>query len=235
MSTVPPPDARRPPSWLPWAIAAVVVVGLVARVGLASVRGLSAAPEPGTDQHEYDTYAWNLAQGHGYRGMSPDVADPNHLTAYRPPLPSVAMAAVYAVAGHSYTAVRLLHCLLGAGSVWLTYRLGRRAYGETVGLVAAAGYAVYPLAVFQSGDILSEPLGVFLFLLFLDLALAAGGSWRHACGAGAVLGLALLARANYALMLPLLVVWALFQARADRRLLWRAGAVVAVAAAVMVP
>jgi 4-amino-4-deoxy-L-arabinose transferase-like glycosyltransferase len=233
-TTSPPPGSGRGRSLL---LAGIVLVGLVARVGVAASRGLSEAPEPGTDQSEYDAYAWNLAQGNGYRGPSPDVADQNHLTAYRPPMPSVVMAGVYAVAGHRYDVVRLVHCLLGAASVWMTYRLGRRAYGETVGLLAAAGYALYPMAVLQSGDILSEPLGVLLFLLFLDLALRFGrdGTWSAAIGSGVVLGLALLTRANYVLMIPLLVLWAVVQFRSRPRLLLRAGAMLIVAALVMAP
>lgn len=215
----------------------ILGIALAARVGFAISHGLNSPPEPGTDQFEYDAYAWNLAQGNGYRGPSPDVADQNHVTAYRPPLPAVVMAGVYRVVGHRYDAVRLLHCLFGAGSVWLAYRIGRRTYGGAVGLLAAAGYAVYPLAVLQSGDILSEPLGVFLFLLFIDrcLAFAASGAWLPAVGAGLSLGLALLARANYVLMIPLFVVWALVQFRSDRRLLGRAACVLAIAGLTMAP
>ncbi|MBO0699448.1 MAG: glycosyltransferase family 39 protein [Zavarzinella sp.] len=232
-SSGPPGPARR----RALLVAGIVLVGLVARVGAAAWLGLNKAPEPGSDQSEYDAYAWNLAQGNGYRGPSPDVADPNHLTAYRPPLPSVLMAAIYAVAGHRYDAVRLVHCLLGAASVWLTYRIGRRAYGEAVGLLAAAGYAVYPVAVLQSGDILSEPLGVFLFLLFLDVCLAFGreGTWATAIGSGVVFGLALLTRANYVVMIPLFAVWAVVQFRGRPRMLLRAAAMLLIAGLVMTP
>src|SRR5262245_60606160 len=90
----------------------ILAVGFVARVAFAAHQGLDAAPVPGSDPSEYDAYAWNLAQGNGYRGPSPDVADQNHLTAYRPPLPSLLMAGVYAVFGHHYAPVRLVHCLL---------------------------------------------------------------------------------------------------------------------------
>src|ERR1700677_4611990 len=124
------------------ALAAVLLLGLAARVGLACAGGLFSAPEPSSDAKEYDAYAWNLAQGNGYRGMSPDVTDQNHLTAYRPPGPSVLMAGVYLVAGHNYAAVRLVNCLLGVCSIFLVYRLGRRTFSELVGILAAAMYAL---------------------------------------------------------------------------------------------
>src|SRR5262249_16142769 len=76
---------------------AVIGIGVGARIGLAIAHGLSAAPEANSDADEYDTYAWNLAEGNGYRGMSPDVADRNHLTAYRPPGTSLLMAGIYRV------------------------------------------------------------------------------------------------------------------------------------------
>lgn len=220
-----------------WALGIVALVGLAARVGLVAYQGLSVAPVPGTDASEYDAYAWNLTQGNGYRGPSPDVADQNHLTAYRPPLPSLLLAGVYAVVGHRYDAVRLVHCLLGAVSIVLVYRIGRRAYGDSVGLRAAAGYALYPLAILQSTDIASEPLGVLLFLCFLDQSLqfAASRTWGSAITAGIVFGLALLTRANYALMVPLFALWAVVQLRGDSRHLLRAGAVLAVAGLVMAP
>jgi hypothetical protein len=42
------------------------VVGMSLRLGLAFMLGLDAAPY--SDSKEYDTYAWNLAQGNGYAG-----------------------------------------------------------------------------------------------------------------------------------------------------------------------
>src|SRR5262245_22122703 len=103
-----------------------VAVALVLRLGLAAHYGLTRAPKPGGDDQEYDTYAWNLAQGRGYRGMSPDVADQDHLTAYRPPGPSLLFASVYMVVGHRYDAVRIVNCALAALSVYATFLIGRR-------------------------------------------------------------------------------------------------------------
>ena len=230
----PPPRAGRRVRIL---LAAVLASGLVARVGLAIAQGLAAAPVAGTDQEEYDTYAWNLAQGQGYRGMSPDVADRNHLTAYRPPGPSFLMAAIYMVAGHRYDAVRLVHCLLGVGSIWLVYRIGRKTFHEAVGLLAGGVYAFYPLAILQSTELLSEPLGVFLFLAFIDsvLAFAMSPTWPAAVWAGVILGAGLLTCANLVLMLPVLVVWAVWQFRGCRSALVRATAIMVVALAALIP
>ena len=56
---------------------------------IVALFGLSTAPEIGSDDEEYDAYAWNVSQGRGYRGPSIGVVDQDHLTAYRPPVPSL--------------------------------------------------------------------------------------------------------------------------------------------------
>ena len=84
------------------ALFALVILALGLRLGLATYRGLDAPPEPGSDQQEYDTYAWNLAEGRGFRGMSPDVRDQDHLTAYRVPGTSLLWAGIYSLVGQSY-------------------------------------------------------------------------------------------------------------------------------------
>ncbi len=92
---------------------AILLVGLLARLGFCIVSGFNRPTEAGSDALEMDTYAWNVAQGRGYRGLSPDVTDQDHLTADRPPGTSLVWAGVYKLAGHRYDAVRLLHCALG--------------------------------------------------------------------------------------------------------------------------
>jgi hypothetical protein len=49
----------------------LLVVGLLARVALA-IHGELRMPG-GADAAEYGSYAWNLAQGHGYCGISPNI------------------------------------------------------------------------------------------------------------------------------------------------------------------
>ncbi|HVJ82569.1 MAG TPA: glycosyltransferase family 39 protein [Planctomycetia bacterium] len=212
-------------------LAIILLAGAGLRIGYAAYRGLATPPETGTDQEEYDLYAWNLAQGRGYRGPSPDVADQDHATAYRPPGPSFVMACVYAVAGHRHDAARVVNCLLGTASIWLLYLIGARTFGSLAATWAAAVYACYPLAVMQSGELLSEPLGVFLFLWLVLTALRfdAAPSWRSAVATGVVLALGLLTRPNYVFFAPLLLGWILIRGW-GRPGIWRQAAIVCVAA-----
>lgn len=223
---------RRPP----WGLA-LAALGLALRLALAALVGFATEPRFGTDQYEYDNYAWNVAQGRGYRGISPDVADADHLTAYRPPGTSLVWAGVYAAVGHRVAAVRVLNCLLGAATVYLVYLLGRRTFGERTGLLAAAAYAVYPTALLYATDMLSEPLAAFLFLLYLlaMLRLAERPSWGVAAWAAFCLGYAMLTRPAFLFMLPLAAVWAAWQFRRRPKALAVALAVPVLSVAVLVP
>jgi 4-amino-4-deoxy-L-arabinose transferase-like glycosyltransferase len=218
-------------------VVALMGLGLALRLGLAAREGLDSAPQFCTDQYEYDNYAWNLAQGLGYRGISPDVADPNHLTAYRPPGTSLLWAGIYRVVGHRYAAVRVFNCLLGAAAVGLVYLLGRRAFNGTTGLIAAAAYAVYPTALLYAGDMLSEPLATFCFLIYLiaSLRLAERPTWGGAAWAAFWIGYAMLTRPAFMFMLPLAALWAAWQFRDRPRALAVALAVPALSVAVLVP
>jgi 4-amino-4-deoxy-L-arabinose transferase-like glycosyltransferase len=211
--------------------------GFAVRLGLAIFLGLNSAPESGSDEQEYDTYAWNLAQGRGYRGMSPDVADRDHLTAYRPPGTSLIWAGLFAVFGHRYDVVRISNCLAGAGAVYLVFEIGRRCFSDRVGLFSAAAYAVFPTAVIFTVDLLSEALGTVWFLAFLVASLwfAERPDWRRGAVAGLFLGAAILTRANSVLMLPLFVVWAVWQFRRQWRALAQAAVVPLFAVALLAP
>jgi 4-amino-4-deoxy-L-arabinose transferase-like glycosyltransferase len=220
-----------------WRLPALVVLGLALRIGLAVVLGLDKPPAFGTDQYEYDNYAWNVAQGRGYRGISPDVADTDHLTAYRPPGTSLTWAALYQVFGHRFGAVRLAHCLAGALSIVLVYHIGRRCFGETVGMLAAALLTVYPTALLYSTELLSEPLATFWLLAFILACLwfAERPTWSRGALAGLLLGWCLLSRPNYVLMVPLTIFWAFWQFRGQVRALAMSLAIPAVALLALVP
>src|SRR5580704_10986421 len=152
-----------------------MAAGLLASVSVSVYEGLERPPEAGSDAYEYDSYAWNLAHGRGYRGISPDVKDADgrlldHPTAYRVPGTSVFWASLYLLFGHRYSAIRVAQCLLHMLTILLIYGIGRRCFGEFVGLLSAGVYAIWPMALFYSSHLGSEPLYAFLFCLFVLLA-----------------------------------------------------------------
>jgi hypothetical protein len=56
--------------------------------------------------------------------------------------------------------------LLAGLGVWLTYRLGKRVFGETVGLLAGGLILTSPFFLMNSGSLLSHPFGMVLSAAF---------------------------------------------------------------------
>jgi len=190
-----------------------ICVALFLRLGLAVKTGLNAPPSKlGSDEDEYDTCAWNLAQGKGYRGPSPGFERDN-LTAYRVPGTSLIWAGLYKVVGHRYGVIRLFHCLVGALTVLVIYDIGRRAFSERIGFFASAIYSLWPMAIFYSAQLLSETLATFWFLAYVAASLwfAEKPTLNRACLAGLLLGFAMLTKGGFVIMLPFAVVWAVWQ------------------------
>jgi hypothetical protein len=61
----------------------------------------------------------------------------------------------------------LLNPLLAGLGVWLTYRLGKKVWGETVGIIAAGLTLTSPFFLMNSGSLLSHPFGLVLSLAFV--------------------------------------------------------------------
>jgi 4-amino-4-deoxy-L-arabinose transferase-like glycosyltransferase len=104
---------------------------------------------------------------------------------------------------HRYTMA-----VLGTLLVALVGLLGRRIGGDTVGLVAAAIAAVSPNIWVNDGLVMSETLTALTVVgtLFAALWWRERPSTRRAAVVGALCGLAILARVEFALLVPLLVL-----------------------------
>lgn len=60
----------------------------------------------------------------------------------------------------------LVNPLLAGFAVWLTYRLGKRVFGDTVGLLAALLTLASPFFLMNSGSLLAHPYGLMLSAAF---------------------------------------------------------------------
>jgi 4-amino-4-deoxy-L-arabinose transferase-like glycosyltransferase len=117
-------------------------------------------------------------------------------------------------------AARLLNLIAHVSSAILVFELARRVWDEVrAGLLAGALYALYPVALHFAGDPLDISLGSTLALgATLAAWLAAErSSWMAAVAAGALLALAALARPNFLVCLPALLLWFALLAWRDRR------------------
>ncbi len=194
------PRGRLSSSWaLPVAI--VLLALLIRVVAIAADPGY----EPRHDSFDYDRHARSIAAGDGFpeSGYVPGGGP----SALRAPAYPFVLGAVYAVAGDSVTAGRLLGAILGAVTVLLLYLLVLRIWGARIAALAAALAAVYPPLIALSTELYSENLFIPLLLAAVIAVLrfreSAGLGW--AALAGALAGAAALTRGpGVVALLPLL-------------------------------
>jgi hypothetical protein len=179
---------------------------LLTLLGLA-VRAAWAAFEPATSPQADETM-W-LAWGTEVL-PSVDVGfSPLRLRfIFHPPLYLYFLGVPFAITG-SLAAVKALQCAVGALLVPALGLLGRRAFGESAGLVAAALAALYPELVWFASHFWAETLfSVLLWWAIERLAASdALGSTVAAAGAGLLFGLAVLTRETVLYFLPVAALW----------------------------
>jgi len=114
----------------------------------------------------------------------------------------------------SLFAAHLLQLLLGAATCGLTYLLGRKVFGATVGFVAGLLLALYSPGIYREGQLLDTALATFLaasFALLLLRAFEMPRSRQAWFATGLVLGLLGLTRPNLLLLgftaIALMVIW----------------------------
>ncbi len=91
--------------------------------------------------------------------------------------------------------IRAVQHLLGVITCLLVYHCGRKIFRPRTGLLAALLFAVFPLAVFYEGWLLSTALEVFLMVALLAALLSADRPSRWGwLGGGVLAGLLILAR-----------------------------------------
>ncbi|MCU0725957.1 MAG: glycosyltransferase family 39 protein [Planctomycetes bacterium] len=189
-------------------------LALVARLGVAGARGIDRPPAE--DGRGYFEIAGNLAAGRGFvldRTFPRGDGDVHlSLRSPRPPLWPAALAGVRLLGGGP-AAGRVLAAACGALSVLALWLFARRLLPRGPAAAVALAFAVWPAHLFACSDLYSEPLFMLLTLLAL-LALQGGGGLP----AGALLGLAVLARpAGLALLAPLALFVLLAPVFAGRR------------------
>lgn len=195
-------------------LAAIVTLAIALRLAaLLALPEVFAFERTGVIQGigTHDVYAQNLLQT-GVYGFQPGEPD-----GVLPPLYSLFLAALYAVAGRGALQLVLAQALLDAASIALLHRIARRLWpGEPrVALIGALLHALYPYLLFQSLTMIDTSLyisGTYLLLwLLLQVNDASVEERRHlvlllaACGA--TLCLLLLLRPNIVVLLPFAGLW----------------------------
>jgi 4-amino-4-deoxy-L-arabinose transferase-like glycosyltransferase len=156
-----------------------------------------------------------------------------------PPLTVFALLPAALVEGPraSQYAMRFTMAIIGTATVVLIGLLARRLGGDTVGLAAAVVAALDPNLWMNDGLIMSEALSALLTVAMMGaayLVIRRGTNWPRAVMLGLLAALGILARAEFVLYVPFLVLPALWigSRRDGRGDLRRAGAMAGVAVGV---
>lgn len=223
---------------------AIILLSLALRLGAAFYMGDGIAPLPGVDdQNSYDALARRVLAGHGFsfdRNWWP-ATKAGAPTAHWSFLYTLYLAGVYALFGPHPLVARLIQVIAsGILMPWLTYRLGRHAFGPLAGLAAAAISAVYIYFFFYGAALMTETFFLVGILATLNLLITILAHERprfyHWLAIGLVMGLTVLLRQTFLPVIALLAAWLWFAAP-GRRLQITAGCFLslAVVVALMLP
>jgi 4-amino-4-deoxy-L-arabinose transferase-like glycosyltransferase len=148
-------------------------------------------------------------------------------TEYHPPLYFLIAYGWVRLAGTSELSLKALPLLFSILTIPAVYRLGATAGSTAVGLVAAAMYAVSPLAILESGDYLYPLMGLLCTVLAALVMSARREPLRPARVAGVAVVTMLTMYTQYAALfyVPMLTLWALSSPRGVRHGLALAGAI----------
>lgn len=132
---------------------------------------------------------------------------------YHPPGYYYVLAAIYAVAGHSYLAVRLVQSVMGTLTCLIIYLIARDMSGERAGLGAALVAALYPPLIFYTGVLLTETSSMLWVTtsIYLLVRWSTHRSERRLLAlAGLALGLTAITRSVLLVAAPAILLWMLW-------------------------
>lgn len=206
-------------------LVAIVLLAVALRIGSALFQGNQIDTLPGIyDQVSYDGLARRVLAGHGFsfgedHWPATRAGEP---TAHWSFLYTLYLTGVYALFGPNPLPARLIQAVFaGVVQTILMWRLGKRLFNPTAGLLAAAFSAVYIYFVYYAGALITETFYITSLLWIMDIALridarAESGEFRNDRGwrrwlvwgeLGLAIGLAALLRQLVLLLVPLLFLW----------------------------
>ncbi len=205
----------------------ICAFAVILRVGVAVYLGNSVEALPGvSDQLSYHHLAIRVIEGHGFsfdRAWWP-ATRAGEPTAHWSFLYTYYLAGVYALFGVKPVIARILQAILvGILQPYLTYWIGKKIFGHTVGLWAAFLNAIYLYFIYYAGTLMTEPfyitaiLGVLaLSIQFTQPSQSVHQQTRITILLGLVFGIAVLLRQLFLLFLPFLFLWIIIKNRQER-------------------
>jgi 4-amino-4-deoxy-L-arabinose transferase-like glycosyltransferase len=188
----------------PFSIRYVFIIAVLLRLSFALV--LNPDRYYFSDTRHYDRAAMSLLQS-GELGEK----------YYRAPLYPVVLAAVYAVFGHSFLAMRLVEALISVLLCWLVYKMADTLFGARIAWWATLLSAVFPHFILLAGIL--YPTNLFTLFLFSALFFLwygrHSGQKKMVMLSAVLAGLAGLTVASMFFILPFWLLWLLWEKRAQ--------------------
>lgn len=211
------------------ALVAIVLLAVILRLGSALYQGNQIDTLPGVyDQVSYDGLARRVLEGHGFsfgedHWPATRAGEP---TAHWSFLYTLYLTAVYALFGPNPLPARVIQAVVaGVLQTILVWRIGKRVFGPTAGLFAAAFSAVYIYFVYYAGALITETFYITSLLWIVDIALridaraqaapragqgagqSSGRAWLIWAELGLAIGVTALLRQLVLLLAPFLFLW----------------------------
>jgi len=208
---------------------AVVIIAVILRIFSAIYQGNEVSNLPGIyDQISYDGLARRIVDGHGFsfaEGHWP-ATRAGEPTAHWSYLYTVYLAVVYKVFGFYPVIARIIQAIIvGIFQVFFTWQIGRRIFGQKVGLLAAAICAVYIYFFYYAGGLVTESFYIVAVLWTFDATYRIVDVTRKNQNnrllirwfeLGLAIAFAVLLRQVFLLFLPFLFLWIWWNVRDDK-------------------
>ncbi|MGZ9165574.1 MAG: ArnT family glycosyltransferase [Anaerolineales bacterium] len=198
----------------------IIILAVFLRVASAVMQGSQVKDLPGVfDQISYDGLAQRVAGGYGFSFAEDHwpATRAGEPTAHWSYLYTLYLATLYKLFGIQPFIARLLQAMItGVLQTLFTWRIGRRIFGEKVGLLAAASSAVYIYFFYYAGALITESFYIVGILWTLDAAFRVVSASREVpkdrsrirwLELGLAIGFTVLLRQLFFLFLPFLFVW----------------------------
>ena len=157
-----------------------------------------------SDTRHYDSAAISILEGEGFGERYS-----------RSPLYPIFMAIVYAVLGHSFTAMRIVEALLGVLLIWFVFHIAKKIFGDAAAWASAILAAVFPHFILLTGILYATNLFTVLLAASIYMLIIAEEkeSYIWLAASSACAALAALTFPAFFFILPFWLLWLLFRRR----------------------
>lgn len=187
------------------------------------INGLDASdlivgPERAGDSYQYVALAETMLSDGRFSMNS--IAEPESFRTPGYPLFIAVLLALF----KNLAVLPIVQIVLAALSCGLVFLIGERFFSRKVALAAAVLFAIEPAVLTNSFVAVSDTLFVFTLLCSLYVLTVRRNTLLNTLLGGVLMGVTTLIRPLGLYVLPLVLVWLLWEARAERRTLYRTGA-----------